>query len=86
MLLDEAMAHALLSAGINGMTAELSVRFRSPVSVGEQVLLRGEIDSDRSRICTVTSEVSLPNGSSIATGTGRFLVDSRVNQPISEGR
>ncbi len=79
MLLDEVMAHALLSAGINGMTAELTIRFRSPVTVGEQVLLRGKLDSDRSRICTVTAEVSLPNGSSIATGTGRFLVYSRVN-------
>ena len=81
MLLDEVMAHALLSAGINGMTAELSVRFRTPVTVGERVLLRGEIESDRTRICSVAASVSLPDGTSVATGTGRFLVDPKSAAP-----
>ena len=81
MLLDEVMAHALLSAGIHGVTAELSVRFRRPVTVGEPVFLRGVLESDRSRICSVAAQISFSDGAKIATGTGRFLIDSRTNWP-----
>jgi uncharacterized protein (TIGR00369 family) len=48
-LLDEAMAQRLRLAGIRGMTAELSVRYRKPVPIGALVIAEARIVSERSR-------------------------------------
>src|SRR5262249_54092282 len=43
MLLDEAMAYAAAAAGVLGVTAELKMRFRKAVPVGEPLLVRGSV-------------------------------------------
>lgn len=44
-VLDEAMMKALLFRGISAMTAEITVRFRSPLRVGESSVVEAEIHS-----------------------------------------
>ena len=47
-LLDEAVAWALYYKGMRGVTAKAETRYRTPVTVGTQLLITGSI-TDRSR-------------------------------------
>ena len=74
MLLDEAMAHACLSAGVSGgVTAELTVRFRAPLPVGTGVIVSGKVEELRSRIIMTVGEVKDREGTVYASGKARFI-------------
>ncbi len=49
-LLDEACVHACRTVGAHPITAELTVRFRKPVPVGSEALVRGEVVEVRRRV------------------------------------
>jgi acyl-coenzyme A thioesterase PaaI-like protein len=56
-LLDAAMTNALFSMGVVAVTAEITVRFLAPVSVGRVAVVRASIDRAAShRLYYVRSE------------------------------
>lgn len=72
-ILDEAMGRAILAEGEQGdvrplteerfvFTARLETRFRHPVPLNQEFLVRGRVDSDRGRIVQVSGEVLLADG------------------------
>jgi uncharacterized protein (TIGR00369 family) len=72
-LLDEVMAWAPSSFDSWAVTAEMSVRYRSPASPGERLLAKGRVTERRRRIYTVRGEVRTADGRLIAEGSGRYL-------------
>ena len=78
MLLDEGMAHACISVLSHAVTAELTVRYRNPVEVGERIIIQGKIEKTRARIIETSGTITDSSGIVIATGTARFL---RITDP-----
>ncbi|MFO8184382.1 MAG: PaaI family thioesterase [Candidatus Aegiribacteria sp.] len=71
-LIDEAMAYAAMSTGGFCATAGISVRFRRPVKVGEQVRVEAELVGRRGRMLQLQASV-MQNGEEKASGSGTFV-------------
>jgi uncharacterized protein (TIGR00369 family) len=72
-LLDEVMAWAPSSFDSWAVTAEMSVRYRSPASPGENLTAVGKVVERRRRIYQVRGEVRGADGRLVAEGHGRYL-------------
>lgn len=72
-LLDEVMAWAPSSFDSWAVTAEISVRYRSPANPGEALTAKGWVTERRRRIYQVRGEVRGSDGRVIAEGHGKFL-------------
>ena len=72
-LLDEVMAWAPSSFDSWAVTAEMSVRYRSPALPGERLEASGRVVERRRRIYDVAGEVRGADGRLVAEGQGRYL-------------
>ena len=72
-LLDEVMAWAPSSFDSWAVTAEMSVRYRSPALPGERLEASGRVVERRRRIYEVAGEVRGADGRMVAEGRGRYL-------------
>lgn len=72
-LLDEVMAWAPSSFDSWAVTAEMSVRYRSPATPGEELQAEGRVVERRRRIYEVRGEVRGGDGRMVAEGSGRYL-------------
>ena len=74
-LLDEAMAHAAIRLGHMPVTAEIQVRFRSALSVGQQVQVEGWMEgAPAHRLIAAASELkTYPEGILVATAKAKLL-------------
>ena len=72
-LLDEVMAWAPSSDDAWAVTAEMSVRFRSPASPGERLTAIGRVTNRRRRVYDVRGEVRADDGRLVAEGSGRYV-------------
>jgi uncharacterized protein (TIGR00369 family) len=72
-LLDEVMAWAPSSFDSWAVTAEMSVRYRSPASPDEELTASAHVVQRRRRIYEVAGEVRGGDGRLVAEGSGRYL-------------
>ncbi len=73
-VLDEAMAWATAAAGIWAVTAEMRVRFREPLRVGQATTVAAAIEFQRGRLVGATAALTLDaDDSLIATATATFM-------------
>ena len=72
-LLDEVMAWAPSSHDSWAVTAELTVRYRSPAMPGERLEANGRVVERRRRIYRVAGEVRGADGRLVAEGSGTYL-------------
>ena len=72
-LLDEVMAWAPSSNDAWAVTAEMTIRYRSPATPGEELRAIGRVVGQRRRIYDVTGEVRGADGRVIAEGSGKYL-------------
>jgi uncharacterized protein (TIGR00369 family) len=71
-LLDEAMAKLAFSLGIPSLTAEMTTRFRSPASPGEELLVSGKLVEETKKL--IKAEAKIQRGAVvIAEATGKLL-------------
>ncbi|MDA8089912.1 MAG: PaaI family thioesterase [Nitrospiraceae bacterium] len=75
-LMDEAMAHAAIKAGFMPVTAEISIRFRNALHVGQRVQVEGWMEGAPShRLIGASSELKIwPEGALIATAKAKLLL------------
>lgn len=74
-LLDEACIYAGRALAETLVTAELSVRYRKPVPVGQEITIRGEVMEQRRKVLKVKARLEL-SGELYAEADGRvFLID-----------
>lgn len=76
MLLDEVMAKACIQAGVAGVTAEITVRYLKPVSVGTPLVVTGGITARKRRILHTEGQIAAPDGTVLATATAVFVAQS----------
>ena len=69
-LLDEAMVKLLWESGIPAVSASLEVRLRKPVRVGQRVVIRGWVESDKGRLIHASAILEDAGGAVLAEGKG----------------
>lgn len=74
-LLDEAMAHAAIAAGVRAVTGRLEVRFRKAAPIDRPLIAEGRLEGRRGRLLTLSATVSGQDGTIYAEGQGRFVAD-----------
>lgn len=72
-LLDEAMVWACSSIGYKTVTAELNVRFKKPLQVGETVKVKGEIKEIKKKLIIAVAIIEKEK-EIYATGEGKFFI------------
>jgi len=73
-LLDETMGWAIFHQGIWGVTAKISVTFRQPVPIGQDLRVIGEIARDRGRVIETRGTVErAEDGAMLAEAEATFL-------------
>ncbi len=72
-VLDETMVTLLNRMGHLAVTAELSVRFLSPLSIGQTVTVTADLIEVRGRTFRVAATATLPDGTRIATSEARCV-------------
>ena len=64
-LLDETMGWAIFQQGVWGVTARLTVTFRSPVPVGEELVVVGEIVRERDKSIETHGQLTRASNSEV---------------------
>lgn len=77
-LLDSAMAHCLFHQGIQGLTAELRVRFLKPMPWETPIELRAKLDESRPPLYQVKAELK-QKGILVAKAQAKFFNHSLFN-------
>lgn len=74
-LLDETIGRAvsISDPGAWGVTVELTVRYRKPVPLDEQVRAIARITNDNGRLFEGTGEIVLPDGTVAVEAAGKYL-------------
>ena len=74
-ILDETMGRAISIAEPEtwGVTVDLSLRYRRPIPLGQEVRAVGRITADSSRLFEGTGEIVLPGGTVAVEASGRYL-------------
>jgi uncharacterized protein (TIGR00369 family) len=74
-MLDETIGRAvnISDAAAWGVTVEITVKFRKPVPIGEEIRVLARITRDTSRLFEGTGEIRLADGTLAAEATGRYM-------------
>ncbi|GAB1429882.1 hypothetical protein MASR2M18_07150 [Ignavibacteria bacterium] len=73
LLLDEVMGKVLSGIGVKAPTARLSVEFRRPVTIGEEIALVGRIVAESGRKFTLKGEIHNVDGIILAEAEALFI-------------
>lgn len=74
-LLDEAMAHAAIAAGVRAVTARIEVRFRKAVPTDVPLVVEGRVEGRRGRVLEIEGTLSGEDGTRYAESHARFLAE-----------
>lgn len=72
-LLDEAMVKVALLKGMPSVTAEIAIRFKKSLSIGEKTIIEAEIINMNKRIIETSSFLKKEDGTVIAEGRAKLL-------------
>jgi len=75
-ILDETIGRAIMIKHNHefwGVTVEISIRFKKPVPLEEELRVVGRITSENKRFFEGTAEILLPDGTVAAEGKGKYL-------------
>lgn len=77
-ILDEAMSWAITNNGDIGVTTRMSITFRRPARVGEELRVVSQLTKRRGRLIEAMAEITeVESGDTIAQGEARFVRVSR---------
>ncbi len=84
-LLDEIMIKAVCALDVVVVTAEMTTRFKRPIRTGQKVTFRAKITNQRGRIYETEGEGRLPDGTLVASATGKYLlVDKEFESELGQ--
>ena len=72
-LLDEVMIKALLAEEIFAVTAEISVRFKKPVNVGDVLHFEGWKAGHKGSVYSTSGRAANQNGAIVAEAEGKYI-------------
>ncbi|MEJ6952308.1 PaaI family thioesterase [Natronospora cellulosivora (SeqCode)] len=73
-LLDEAMVSAIVAKGSEAVTAELKIRFKDSIKVGEELHIFGYISKEKSKMICTEGEIRNKEGQLKARGEAKFML------------
>ena len=73
-LMDEAMAHAVASMGLMGVTAKLEIKFKKPVEVGNTITIEGTVEDVRNGWAYTNSKIMSDKHEILAEAKGLFKI------------
>lgn len=74
-VLDEAMVKAVIQKGLAAVTAEITVRFKSPLMVGETVSVEAKADKMGDKLIEASATlIRVSDGKMIAAAKGKLLI------------
>jgi len=76
-LLDEIMVKAVIAQGVVAVTAEMTVRFKKPIRIGERITLTANVRKKKSRIYMTGGQARREDGAVVASAVGKYLVVPR---------
>jgi uncharacterized protein (TIGR00369 family) len=82
-LLDASMGHWLFAHGLAGVTAELNVRFRHPIQLGEPARAIAELKRASPPLYILEARV-VQHGQVKARATGKFVHKPELVEPMEE--
>lgn len=74
-LLDEAMAHAAIGAGVRAVTARIEVRFRKAAPTGRPLVVEGLVTGRRGRALEIEGTLRGEDGTVYAQSKARFIAE-----------
>jgi acyl-coenzyme A thioesterase PaaI-like protein len=74
-ILDETLGRTIMlkEKNIWGVTVELSLKFKKPLPLDQEIKVFARIDSNSSRIFLASGEIKLPNGDIAVSATGKYF-------------
>jgi uncharacterized protein (TIGR00369 family) len=72
-LLDEVLAWASISLGINAITASINVRFKLPAKIGERIDVDGEVKRTRGKLLSGNATARNSRGETLATAEAKLM-------------
>ena len=72
-LLDEVMIKAILAVDCYAVTAEMTVRYRAPVRIGDQLKFVGRVVRRKGRVYLTEGEVTVGSDQVVAMATGKYI-------------
>jgi len=72
-IIDEAMVKAALMQGLSAITAEITVRFKNPLMVGERAVVEAAITKMNKRIIETSAKIKKSDETLIAEGHAKLL-------------
>lgn len=72
-LLDEASVKALVVRGIIAVTADISLRYKTPLYVHEKVIIKAVIGKRRGKMYEIEAEILKTDGEVVASSTAKLL-------------
>lgn len=81
-VLDEAMIHVALAQGIKVVTAEMSVRFKSSLLVGEKAVVEAQIIKSGRKLIEASAFIKGPGLRLIAEAQAKLMVMGSFSRPV----
>ncbi len=75
-LLDEVMIKAVLAKDVLAVTAQIEVKFKKAVKVGEKLSMEGKIKQKKGVIFLTEGKIVNEEGALVASGSGKYAVAS----------
>lgn len=72
-LLDEAMVKLAIARGMPAVTAQMEIRLRKALGVGEKIIVQAEIVKDSKKIIEAYAKAATKDGVIIADATGKLM-------------
>ena len=73
-VLDDAMNHACMFAGMDCLTIEMEVRFKRPAQVEKPLVATAWVTGGNKRLAQTEGRVTLPDGTLVAEGKATWFV------------
>lgn len=84
-LLDESMGWAsVISRPVLSVSADLSVRYKLPATVGEKLIVTAQLTADKKRMFLTKGKIETDDGKILCTGEGKYmpLTDQEMEELI----
>ena len=79
-ILDEIMAHAISTKVPGFVTAEIKIRYKKPVPIGEPITAFGRVEKINSRIANAYSEIRTKDTDELlAIGDSKFIIVDKID-------
>jgi uncharacterized protein (TIGR00369 family) len=84
-LLDEAMIKSILARGILTVTYQIEVKFKRPATIGEKLIIEGEITGERRKLILTEGKVFKEDGTTVAEAKGKFYkAEGRIKERLEK--